>query len=78
VTTVQRAALQRLILLAAAWAVGETLMRQLGLPGLAIPVGVLMAVAAYVATQGLGQPKRRGGDVIYWRGRRIDRDDLQN
>lgn len=72
----QRSALVRLLVLAAAWAAGETVMRQLGMPGPATLVGAALAAAAFMATRNVALGKRGGGDVIYWRGRRIDRDRL--
>ncbi len=68
----QRAAYLRLVILCAAWALGEALVRQFA-PGLGVVVPALLAAAAFVATSDLGGPGR-SGEVIYWRGRRIDRD----
>jgi hypothetical protein len=69
-------ALQRLVIIALAWAAGETVLLLLGLGGLATFGGALLAVAAYFATRGAGPGRRNGGEVIYWRGRPIDRDKL--
>lgn len=71
------AALQRLLIIAAAWAAGETVLRLLGLGGgLATFGGALVAVAAYLATRGAVPGRRKPGEVIYWRGRPIDKDKL--
>lgn len=74
----QRASLQRLVIVAAAWAAAETLMRTFGLAGLATFAGAALGAAAYFATQGIGAPRRPRGDVIYWRGRAIDPDDWRH
>ncbi len=75
-TSKEWSALQRLVIIAAAWAAGETVLRLFGLGGLATFGGALLAVAAYFATRGVPPGQRKGGDVIYWRGRPIDRDKL--
>lgn len=67
----ERTALGRLVVICAAWALGETLVRQVGAYGLDVVVPALLAGAAYFATQGIGWS---GSDVTYWRGQRIDRD----
>lgn len=61
----------RLFVVCAAWALGVALEAQLGAAALGPLVPALLAAAAYVATRGDGPG---GGDAIYWRGRRIDRD----
>lgn len=68
----QRAAYLRLVILCAAWALGEALVLEFA-PGLGIVVPALLAAAAFVATADLRGPGS-SGDVIHWRGRRIDRD----
>lgn len=75
-TAKQWSALQRLVIIAAAWAAGETVLRLLGLGGPATLGGALLAVAAYFATRGAVPGRRKTGEVIYWRGRPIDRDKL--
>jgi hypothetical protein len=75
-TSREWSALQRLVFIALVWAAGETVLRLLGLGGLATFGGALLAVAAYFATRGAPPGRRRGGDVVYWRGRPIDRDKL--
>ncbi len=68
----ERTAMVRLIIICAAWALGEALVWQLHASGLGIVVPALLAAAAYVATRDLAWA--RGGDVTYYRGRPIDRD----
>lgn len=69
-------ALQRLLIIVAAWAAAEAVLRLLGVGSLATIGGALAAVVAYLATRGAVPGRRKGGDVIYWRGRPIDRDKL--
>ncbi len=68
----QRTAMIRLVVICAAWALGEALVWQLRASGIGIVVPALLAAAAYVATRDLGSA--RGGDTTYWRGREVDRD----
>lgn len=75
-TSKEWSALQRLVVIAAAWAAGETVLRLLGLGGPATIGGAILAVAAYLATRSAVPGPRRTGEVIYWRGRPIDRDKL--
>ncbi|MGH2377826.1 MAG: hypothetical protein ACRDGT_05065 [Candidatus Limnocylindria bacterium] len=79
-TSHQRAALQRLVLIVAAWAAGESVLRLLGVGSVATLGGAACGAAAYFATgAGLRLPSRRKrGDIIYWRGRPIDRDDWRH
>jgi len=67
-------ALWRLLLICAVAAIGETIAIVVGAYDLITVVGILFGAAAYVLTSGVERP-RGGGDVTYWRGRRIDRDD---
>lgn len=69
-------ALRRLLIVVAAWAAAEAILRLLGLGGLATIGGALAGVAAYLATRGGRPARKKGGDIIYWRGRRIDKDKL--
>jgi hypothetical protein len=69
-----RAALLRLAIISAAWALGEALVWQLRAGGLALIVPALLGAAAYIATREGGWPGAGGGDETYWRGRRIDRN----
>lgn len=76
-TPKERSAVQRLLIIAAAWAAGETVLRLLGVGGgLATLGGAVLAVSAYLATRGAVTGRRKTGEVIYWRGRPIDRDKL--
>lgn len=68
----QRSALLRLVLISAAWALGETLEYQLGARALGPVLPAILAAAAYMATRDV--PWGGGSDETYWRGRRIDKD----
>ena len=67
----ERAQLIRLVVICAAWALGEALVWQLQVAGLGLVVPALLAAAAYVATRDLFAGT---GGATYWRGRPIDRD----
>ena len=68
----ERAALVRLALVCAAWALGQTVAAGLHLGGFGFVLPAALAVAAYVLTDERGRPP--GGTERYWRGRRIDDD----
>jgi hypothetical protein len=71
-------ALWRLLLICAAAAAGETIAYQLEAFDVVTLVGVVFGAAAYILTQDLDRPSRRGGrrgEIKYWRGRRVDDDD---
>ncbi len=68
----ERAAVIRLLVVCAAWAVGEALIFQLGVGGLGFVVPALLAAAAYMATRDVTWGGSDGPQ--YYRGRRIDRD----
>ncbi len=68
----QRDAILRLVLICAAWAVGETLEYMFGARALGPLLPIILAAAAFLATRDL--PWGGGSDETYWRGRRIDRD----
>ncbi len=72
--TREQAQLIRLLLICAAWAIGETLTRSLAVQGIDLVVPAALAVGVYVITEELGRPRSGGGDAKYWRGRRIDDD----
>lgn len=69
--TRERAALVRLVLICAAWAFGDALSR--GQSGLGIVLPAVLAIGAFVLTDGLGRATVRG-EPRYWRGRRVDDD----
>jgi len=64
----------RLLIVVLAGAAGETLGIALGLPSADLLLPLLFGGAAYYLTAGMDPPfrPRRGGEVKYWRGRRID------
>jgi hypothetical protein len=70
-----QAAILRFFLICAAWAIGQTLTW-----GVAGPLGVVipaaLAIGVLVVTADLGGPRAGGGgDLKYWRGRRVDDDE---
>jgi hypothetical protein len=69
-----QAAIVRFFLICAAWAIGQTLTW-----GVAGPLGVVipaaLAIGVLVVTADLGRPRPGGGDLKYWRGRRVDDDE---
>lgn len=66
----------RFLIVVFAGAAGETLGFALGLPSADLLLPLLLGGAAYYLTDGMDSPfrPRRGGEVKYWRGRRIDDD----
>ena len=66
-----RAALLRLVLVCAGWAIGAVVTYALGLRLLDPLPSALAAAGVYAATGQLQTPARRR-DVRYWRGRPID------
>jgi hypothetical protein len=73
--TRERAAILRFVLICAAWAVGQTLTWYLSLGTFGVIIPAALALAALVLTADLGRARPTGGDLKYWRGRRIDDDD---
>lgn len=75
--TRERAQIARLLLMCFAWAVGTVLTFGLGVSFANFVVPAALAVGVYVLTEDLGRPGGfgGGGDVKYWRGRRIDDDE---
>jgi hypothetical protein len=71
------AALARLMLICGAYALGETVAYAVAAYDVGSLVGLTLGAAAYVFTQDLGRPRRGGGggEIRYWRGRRVDGDD---
>jgi hypothetical protein len=74
-SSAQIAALRRLAVIVASWAATEALLRAGGMHELATPAGAAAAIAAFFLTRNARPGPRRKGDVIYWRGRKIDRGD---
>jgi hypothetical protein len=79
VVTREQAQLVRLLLICAAWALGQTLVHAVLTQGPTVPFSVdlivpaALAIGVYVITEDLGRPRRRD-NVRYWRGRPIDDD----
>lgn len=69
----EQLAFLRLVIIAAAWALGSTLVWAVGVPELDVVVPAVFAVAAYVAIRDVdwGRPRQRR----YWRGRPVDDDE---
>jgi uncharacterized membrane protein AbrB (regulator of aidB expression) len=63
----------RFLIIVAAAAAGETIGIWQRLPSADLLLPLLFGGAAYYLTMGLNAPRPRGGgDLRYWRGRRID------
>jgi len=69
-----QAQIVRLLLMCAAWAVGQVLTFGLSVQGLDLVVPAALAIGVYVVTDDLGRPRFDRGNARYWRGRRIDED----
>jgi len=72
-----QAAYLRLLLICAAFAAGETAAWALEANSIGPTVGAILGAAVFVLTQDIDRPSRgggRGGEIRYWRGRRIDDD----
>jgi hypothetical protein len=74
VVTRPQAQIVRLLLMCAAWSVGQLLTFGLSVQGLDLVVPAALAIGVYVVTDDLGRPRLDGGNARYWRGRRIDDD----
>jgi hypothetical protein len=70
-----QAAILRFVLICAAWAVGQTLTWGLAIGSIGVVISAALAIGVVVVTQGLGRPRPAGGDLKYWRGRRVDDDE---
>jgi hypothetical protein len=70
-----QAAIVRLVLICAAWAVGQTLTWGLALGTIGVVIPGVLAIGVLVVTADLGRPRAGGGDLRYWRGRRVDDDE---
>ena len=67
-----QAAILRFLLICAAWAIGHTLTWGLALGPIGVIVPAAFAIGTLVVTEDLGRARPSGGDLRYWRGRRID------
>lgn len=70
-----QAAVLRFVLICAAWAVGQTLTWGLALGTIGVVIPAALALGVLVLTADLGRPRPAGGDLKYWRGRRVDDDE---
>jgi hypothetical protein len=71
-----QSALLRFVLICAAWAVGQTLAWGLALTTLGMLIPAVLALGVLVVTADLGRPRAPvGGDLKYWRGRRVEDDE---
>jgi hypothetical protein len=70
VSSRERGALLRLVIVCAAWALGESIEWQTGALGLGVLFPAILAAAAYIGTQGLMSSTIPAG---YYRGRPVDR-----
>ncbi len=72
----QQAQLVRLLLMCAAWAVGQiiTIGLSVSVPGADLLVPAVLAAGVYVVTEDLGRPRLDRDNAKYWRGRPIDDD----
>ncbi len=75
-----QAQIVRLLLMCAAWSVGQVLIYSALFQVGAVPFGIdlvlpaALAIGVYVVTDDLGRPRFDRGNARYWRGRRIDDD----
>ena len=74
VVTRSQAQIVRLLLMCAAWSVGQLLTFGLSVQGLDLVLPAALAIGVYVVTDDLGRPPLDRGNARYWRGRRIDED----
>jgi hypothetical protein len=70
-----RTAVLRFLLICAAWAIGQTLTWGLALGTIGVVIPAVLALGVLVLTEDLGRPRTAGGDIKYWRGRRLDDDE---
>jgi len=70
-----QAATARFVLICAAWAVGRTLTWGLSLDAVGAVIPAALAIGVLIVTADLGRPRASGGDVKYWRDRRVDDDE---
>ncbi len=70
-----QAAIVRFVLICVAWAAGQTLTWALALDRIGVIIPAALAIGVVVLTADLGRPHATGGDLKYWRGRRVDDDE---
>ncbi|MGH2491776.1 MAG: hypothetical protein ACRDF9_09715 [Candidatus Limnocylindria bacterium] len=73
-----QAAIVRFVLICLAWAVGQTLTWGLALGPIGVVIPAVLAIGVLVVTEDLGRARTSGGDLKYWRGRRIDDDERRD
>ena len=69
-----QAAIVRFVLICVGWAAGQTLTWALALDRIGAMIPAALAIGVVVLTADLGRPRATGGDLKYWRGRRVDDD----
>jgi len=70
-----QAAVLRFVLICAAWAVGQTLTWGLAIGPIGVVIPAVLAIGVLVVTEDLGRQRAAGGDLKYWRGRRVEDDE---
>jgi hypothetical protein len=70
-----QAAVLRFVLICAAWSVGQTLTWGIALGTFGVVIPAALALGVLVLTEDLGRARAAGGDLKYWRGRRVDDDE---
>ncbi len=70
-----QAAIVRFVLICVAWAADQTLAWALALDLIGVIIPAALAIGVVVLTAELGRPRAAGGDLKYWRGRRVDDDE---
>jgi len=70
-----QAAIVRFALICVAWAAGQTLTWALALDRIGVIIPAALAIGVVILTAELGRPRATGGDLKYWRGRRVDDDE---
>jgi hypothetical protein len=70
-----QAAILRFVLICAAWSIGQTLTWGLAIGPIGVVIPAVLAIGVLVVTEDLGRARVTGGDVKYWRGRRVDDDE---
>ena len=73
-----QAGIVRFLLICAAWAVGQTLTWGLALDRIGVVIPAALATGVLILTADLARPRASGGDLKYWRGRRVDDDDRRD